>query len=84
MAAGCAVSISENLIRLRTKMPILCHVWTKPQSGADPGIWERGGSDKYIHNWGRVEIDSDIVRRNLSICSITISSEFFCPCLYFV
>ena len=23
-------------------------------SGADPGFWERGGSDKYIHNWGRV------------------------------
>ena len=24
-------------------------------AGADPGFWERGGgSDKYIHNWGRV------------------------------
>ena len=21
-------------------------------TGEDPGFWERGGSDKYIHNWG--------------------------------
>ena len=23
-----------------------------PILGAHPGFWERGGSDKYIHNWG--------------------------------
>ncbi|KAL5479784.1 hypothetical protein EMCRGX_G023361 [Ephydatia muelleri] len=29
-------------------------VKTRLTPGADPGFWERGGSDKYIHNWGRV------------------------------
>ena len=28
----------------------MCLVVTSP--GADPGFWERGGSNKYIHNWG--------------------------------